>query len=423
MSAELVVAIAGRLAGTLAQGKGGALSFAYEPSYVGPPLSLSMPVSNRTYGDATVRPYLFGLLPDSAEVRGSVGREYGVSGNNPFALLAHIGRDCPGAVQVCPEDELDDTLANKGRLEPVTDNQIAQRLALARQNGGAGWETSSEHWSIGGQQSKFALRLRRGRWYSCHGASATTHIIKPGIGGLNYEALNEFLCLRAAAACGVPASHVEYRLFESEPAIVVTRYDRLEAASGTVYRLHQEDLCQALGVLPENKYTENGGPSAPDVIALLKRTGSHASENVSAFVKMLFFNYLIGAPDAHAKNYSVLLDRDAAVLAPLYDVASMVPYARRVQDIKLAMGIAGENRVGMVSSRRLARFAEMCGTDEYGLTASDMAGMLADLCEKVPKAFEDVTRENAKTLGVSALSERLQPGIEALCRQSEVRLG
>lgn len=423
MSEGLTAIIAGEVAGRLVQGRGGALSFVYEPSYAGPPLSLVMPIANRTYGDATVRPYLFGLLPDSAEVRGAVGREYGVSGNNPFALLAHIGRDCPGAVQICPEDEVEATLASEGRLESVPDEQIAQRLALARQDEGAGWETQHEHWSIGGQQSKFALRLKEGKWYSCHGASATTHIIKPGIGGLNYEALNEFLCLRAAAGCGIAASHVEYRLFEAEPAIVVARYDRLETPDGVVHRLHQEDLCQALGVLPENKYTENGGPSAPDIITLLKRSGGHADRNVRTFVEMLFFNYLIGAPDAHAKNYSVLLDRSDAILAPLYDVASMVPYAQRVWDIKLAMGIAGENRVGMLSSRRLARFARQCGTDECGLTCLEMEGMLASLCQRVPRAFEHVVGESASIPGVDELAERLLPGIKTLCELSEDRLG
>lgn len=102
-NARLIVYIAGKRAGSVTQGRGGVLSFAYDVDYAGVPLSLSMPLSNRGFGDKIVRPYLFGLLPDSPDVRRSLGREFGVSGNNPFALLQHVGLDCPGAVQMCLE--------------------------------------------------------------------------------------------------------------------------------------------------------------------------------------------------------------------------------------------------------------------------------------------------------------------------------
>lgn len=418
----LHVLIAGRLAGKVAQGKGGSLSFSYDTDYAGPPLSISMPVANRTAGDKLVRPYLFGLLPDSLEVRCSVGRQWGVSGNNPLALLAHIGRDCPGAVQLCCEEDLETTLQEDGALDKITESQIAERLALGRQDREASWVEENEHWSIGGQQSKFALRLKDDEWYRCLGSSATTHILKPGISHLKLEALNEYVCMKAAAACGIATSHVDYRLFCSEPAIVITRYDRVVETDGIVRRLHQEDLCQALGVLPENKYTENGGPGALDVINLLKKTGEPSSANVRAFMKMLFFNYLIGAPDAHAKNYSILLDCDAAFLAPLYDAASAVPYTKRPGDIKLAMGIAGENRVGMLSAKRIEKFAKAARTDELGLSAQDLVSQLACLCEKVPRAFEKVLSENAQVSGVEELAGRLAPGVTALCEQSLSRL-
>ena len=102
--AELVVAIQQEIAGTVRQHENGTLSFAYLPAYQGTPLSLSMPLSNQEYGDKIVRPYLFGLIPDNYYLRRALGREFGVSADNPFALLAHIGMDCPGAVQFFPSD-------------------------------------------------------------------------------------------------------------------------------------------------------------------------------------------------------------------------------------------------------------------------------------------------------------------------------
>mgnify|MGYP000654532555 CR=1 FL=1 len=72
-------------------------------------------------------------------------------------------------------------------------------------------------------------------------------------------------------------------------------------------RLHQEDLCQALGCLPDNKYTMYGGPNCAEVLGLLTSTGPTAQANAAGFLQMLFLNYLLAATDAHAKNYSIML--------------------------------------------------------------------------------------------------------------------
>lgn len=126
---------------------------------------------------------------------------------------------------------------------------------------------------------------------------------------------------------GLPAASVEYLSFGSERAISIQRCDRISNTDGAVTRIHQEDLCQALGIDPSRKYAEQGGPSSPDVLALLGTTNANSDNNLRLFVLYLLFNYLIGATDAHAKNHSVLLGaRDTTLLAPLYDVASIAPY-------------------------------------------------------------------------------------------------
>ncbi len=418
----LEVLISGRHAGTMYQAYDGALSFSYRAGYDGAPLSLSMPVQGQMFGDKAIRPFLFGLLPDSHDVRRSLGREYEVSPDNPFALLSRIGLDCPGAVQFCAGDEVAAVNERPETLIPVADSEIAQRLRKGRGNHAARWETANERWSLGGQQSKFALRQENGKWYSCEGAAATTHIFKPGISELKMSALNEFICLKLARACGVPACEVSYLTFEDEPAIVATRYDRLRDGNGRVRRLHQEDFCQVLGVLPERKYPEEGGPSARDIVEVCKRTGAPAGNNLVRFMDMLFFNYLIGAPDAHAKNYSLLLGRSDAYLAPLYDVASMLPYAERPFDIKLAQGIAGENRVGHLSARRLAKFASVNGLEEFGLTGAVLAERLAALAKIVPRQLDEVLTANDEFPGLDEIGSRLRPRVEELCERSLARL-
>lgn len=423
MGNGLTVLIAGRRVGVVHQTIDGSLTFSYDADYQLTPLSLAMPVEERVFGDKIVRPFLFGLLPDSYEVRRSLGREYGVSADNPFALLSHIGLDCPGAVQFCPEGEAERAIERAETLVPLSDHEIALRLVRGRGARAARWETDQERWSLGGQQSKFALRQEGEGWFSCEGAAATTHILKPGIPDLRASALNEFLCLKLARACGLPAAEVDYRHFEDEPAIAVTRYDRIRDDAGCVVRLHQEDFCQMLGVLPERKYPEEGGPGVRDIIGACKRTGEPAARNIAQFMDMLFFNYLIGAPDAHGKNYSVLLGRDAAYLAPLYDVASLLPYVERPFDIKLAMGIAGENRVGRVSARRLRKLAEAEGLEEFGLTGDLLADRLAALAARIPDRLDAVIAAHGELPGVDELGGRLQSRVRELCERSVARLG
>ena len=150
----LDVLIAGKLAGTLSQDGAGSLSFTYERGYRGVPLSSSMPLSTRPYRDKVVLPYLWGLLPEDPAARRHVAADAGISPNNPFALLGVIGLDCPGAVQFVPQGS---DACRDERLVAVSDAEIARRLTTGRQDG-ADWIASNEHWSLGGQQSKFALR-------------------------------------------------------------------------------------------------------------------------------------------------------------------------------------------------------------------------------------------------------------------------
>lgn len=62
---ELSVLACDRHWRTLGQDAASLMSFVYDASYGRAPLSLYMPDTNRTYGQAVVRPYLFDLLPDS----------------------------------------------------------------------------------------------------------------------------------------------------------------------------------------------------------------------------------------------------------------------------------------------------------------------------------------------------------------------
>lgn len=429
-SRSLDVLIAGTRAGAVAQDESGALSFSYLRGYRGVPLSSSMPLSTKTYRDKTVRPYLWGLLPEDQATRERVAVDAGISPNNPFALLGVIGLDCPGAVQFCLPGA--DAFRDE-KYVPISNREIARRLKAGRKEGSS-WLTESEHWSLGGQQSKFALAKRPGGRFSCEGAAATTHILKSGVMGLSHQALNEYVCIRLAGACGIDSAQVEYLEFEdddggAEPAIVIERYDRMRTGDG-VARLHQEDLCQALGCLPQNKYTMYGGPGCPESIRLLRSTGPEARANVARFLQMLFFNYLIAATDAHAKNYSLMLSPDGAHrLAPMYDVASIAPYIDpgdwQRRPPKLAMSIGGENRAGFVSAGNIGRMVEACGLADMGITTEGCVSLMTLYAEMIPAKLETLFDELEKTTFAGAAAElkahMFEPIVE-LCARAKARL-
>lgn len=421
---DLRVLVSGIPAGTVHQDERGLMTFSYDAGYQGPPLSLSMPVSNRTYGPDVLRPYLFGLLPDSELQRRAIGRELGASANNPVTLLAHIGLDCPGAVQLCLPERLDEARSRAGERRELTDHEIVLRLKTVRDEPEVSWMGLEERWSLGGNQGKFALAGEGGRWYECRGAAPTTHIFKNGVVGFRLQALNEYVCMRTAERCGVAVAHADYRFFEDEPALIVERYDRVRDASGTVVRMHQEDLCQALSVMPDRKYTEDGGPSARDVMRLLAGT-VHGKLNLLLFSQQLFYNALIGAPDAHAKNYSLLLGlgRNAG-LAPMYDVASGLAYERLRWRLRLAMSVGGENRVGRIGAGALERYVG-AGDPEFaalldraGLTLESCRALMADLAQEVPVAMAEVFEESAGVPGADELREHLLEPVVATCRRT-----
>lgn len=416
-SQSLNVFIAGNLAGTLTQDIQGQLAFFYAGGYSGPPLSVSMPVSNRTYRDKQVRPYLFGLLPDDAAVRRALGSEVGASGNNPFALLRHYGLDCPGAIQICESGASRSNLQES--LLPMSESDIAARLKKGRSIQEASWTDPHEHWSLGGQQSKFALRLKDGQWHKCLGAEATTHIFKPGISHLKHQALNEFVCMRLARACSIPAANVSFEVFENEPALIIERYDRYISPIGKVTRLHQEDFCQILGVLPDNKYTENGGPGASDLMGILSQTGNFSKLNTTRFCEMLFFNYLIGAPDAHAKNYSLLHGPSGeAVLAPLYDAASMFPYLREKEKMKTAMSIGGENKLGFLKRSNIEQFVASNGLEQFGLSTQACVGILVNLAERIIDSADAAFAMAAEFPGGSELRSQFEKPLIQHCKRT-----
>ena len=352
MTDTLAVVLGDAIVGTLTRLAGGRLRFDYDDNYRvtqgATPLSVSMPVTVRSHGDGNISPWLWGLLPDNQAVLERWARDFHASASSPFSLLATpIGRDCPGAVRFASPQDLDEVIAKPGTVTWLTDDDVAQRLRELRQDSTAwlGREFTGQ-FSLAGAQAKTALLYKDGRWGVPSGAAATSHILKPAVAGLDEHDLNEHLCLDAAGRAGLVVARTRVAQFGEERAIVVDRYDR-RPADGQLGRIHQEDMVQAMGIHPARKYQNEGGPGPRELARLMRDVMPPrvADDAVWRFFDALAWNWLIAGTDAHAKNYSLLLSRGEVRLAPLYDVASALPYGTHERKLKFAMKIGGDYRV------------------------------------------------------------------------------
>jgi serine/threonine-protein kinase HipA len=366
---ELRVLINGELAGNVAHRARGDLVLTYDRSWRdradGFPVSLSMPLSRREHGDAAVRPFMEGLLPDNATILERWARQFHVSARNPFALLSHMGEDCAGAVQFVGPDRYEDVAGGgEGNVEWLTEEDVAERLRdLVEQHGTGRLPGDRGQFSLSGAQPKMALLLDGGRWGIPSGRTPTTHILKPPARReLEGFDINEHFCLRLGEELGLAVAESTLRRFGDQEALVVARYDRLRVAEGQVVRLHQEDTCQALAVSPLRKYQNEGGPGPEDIVALLLRESDDPETDVAAFLDALALSWVIGGTDAHAKNYSVLISSGTVRLAPFYDLISILPYPHRVHDRKaaLAMRIDREYRLWKIRRRHWEGLAARC---------------------------------------------------------------
>ena len=245
----------------------------------------------------------------------------------PLAATTHAGPVVANWVQGLLPDRVDE-ITGSGALDPLTEQDIAERLVgLATDASGWGVRVGAGEFSLAGSQARLALHHGPGGWAVPTGAMPTTHIIKPAIAALPDQDINEHLTMRTASLVGLRVPTTSVVRFAGQRALVVERYDRARIGDEW-YRVHQEDACQALGMSPARRYEADGGPGPADIVGLLRRevAGPDYGGDALLFLEALGFNWLVGGTDAHAKNYSVLLDGSQVRLAPLYDLNSFLPY-------------------------------------------------------------------------------------------------
>ena len=406
MARTLDVYLHGDLAGNLVQDDHGAMVFRYTKDWLGKsgvlPLSYSLPLRKGQFSRKECQAFFAGILPEESN-REIIARNLGISARNDFAMLEHIGGECAGAITFIPAGQ---SLPQRDyQYRTLSDRQLADILKeLPRRPLLAGDE--GIRLSLAGAQDKIAVHVSGDEISLPLGGAPSTHILKPAVERFEGVVFNEALCMKLAEAIGLPAAKVEIHRVDEIDYLLIERYDRRlkQVPAGTEHpeRLHQEDFCQALGIVPQNKYQGEGGPSLKDCFALLREVSIAPAIDLQRLLDAVIFNYLVGNHDAHGKNFSFTYDEDPLStgtngrLAPLYDVVCTVYYPELSR--KMAMKIGGEYKSDMISPRHFEKLAE-----EAGLAKPLVKSRVPELAEAIIFGLKKLEVQHPVAEGVAKL--------------------
>lgn len=375
----------------------------------GRPLSLSLPFlpGNIVHQGAVVADYFDNLLPDNDAIRRRLAQRYQTGGIDAFQLLAKLGRDCVGAIQLLPEDETPSDLYEiRGKILGATEIAQLLRNTTSAQALGQHDHDDDLRLSIAGAQEKTALLQHKGQWLLPHGSTPTTHIFKLPLGLVGHmqadmrtSVENEWLCSKIASAYTIPIAECEIAHFEDTKALVVERFDRAPSSDGSwIIRLPQEDMCQATATSPLRKYQADGGPGIAQIMDLLLGS-DHAEQDRKNFFKAQLIFWVLAATDGHGKNFSIAhLARGRYHATPIYDVLSAHPVIGKgknkipQQKAKLAMAVRGSTNHYLIENIQRRHWIAQAQQVGLGAVAANQ------LIEEIIASTDAVINEVGKLL-------------------------
>jgi serine/threonine-protein kinase HipA len=386
--AELPAYFEQRLIGTIAVGSNGS-TFTYDRHWLDMrgafPISTTMPLQEGRYAPRIFQPWAANLLPESVQLR-TVGHLLGTAPGDVIGLLSAIGRDTAGALSIGKFGGTSllhwRAIERQEDLERVIE-ELPSKPFLVGEEGVS--------MSLAGVQSKLAVAVdESGRICIPLEGSPSTHILKPDAERLWGSVQNEAFCLSLAKRLGIQTAQLTTGKAGARTYLLVTRYDRI-FINGRWRRLHQEDFCQALGKPPSAKYETNQtgirGPTLTDMFDVTRRL--MLPTEIIRLLDMILFNVIACNTDAHAKNYSIMINANRVSLAPLYDVMCGQVWEHVTRN--LAQKLAGENRGENLKGKHWVRFARECGLGTRQVLAR-VRTLAQSVIAEAPAAADDVAR-------------------------------
>ncbi len=395
----------------------------------GRPLSLSLPFlpGNALNLGQVVTDFFDNLLPENDAIRRRLAQRHQTDGVDAFNLLAKLGRDCAGAIQLLPDNEApSDIFEISGKVLNVA--EIAQLLRNATSNQALGQHNQSEdlRLSIAGAQEKTALLWHKNQWLIPHGSTPTTHIFKLPMGLVGHmqadmrtSVENEWLCSNIMNAYNIPITQCEIIQFEDIKTLVVKRFDRTPSSDGSwIIRLPQEDMCQATGTSPLRKYQSDGGPGIAQIMELLLGSDRAEQDRRNFFKTQLIF-WVLAATDGHGKNFSIThLAKGRYRATPIYDVLSAHPVIGKgknqiaPQKAKLAMSVRGSTNYYLIDNIQRQHWTALA--QQVGLGAEAATQLIEEIIESTDTVISEVNKLLPDSFPVD-LAEAIFSGMKKHC--------
>lgn len=391
-------------------------SFQYSDEWINDPnsfqLSLAMPLRSEAFGNKVTLSFFENLLPEG-EARDAIEKSQHIKGAYDF--LKQFGRDCAGAV-IITSDDMPLSREKKQTNVKIEMDQIYKAIEDKRSVAQVIANMNPGYLSIAGAQDKFTAIYRAGEFYLPSDGSPTTHIIKVPIyrSGVKESVYNEYYCMKLAGRVGLLVPECLILDDKKHPIYVTQRYDRI--VGKTISRIHQQDFCQAQGIVSEEKYEAKGGPSLKDNYELIKsyvtiRQRSHA---LFQFLDWVCFNLLIGNNDSHSKNLSFILKDGKVELAPFYDLLCTAVYPKLKQNFSFMIGDRDDS--SRIGKNQLDIVDQNLGL-KNGAMSERILLMRDKLLEHKDTLAEEISAEFPHAKIVKRISELIGNRCKSLVRQ------
>jgi serine/threonine-protein kinase HipA len=328
-----------------------------------------------------IKTFFANLLPEGAALEEILSAIH-MRDASTFEIIGQLGGELPGVLSVRAEGNVP---SGQQQYSALSKNELSQRIKDRDQQKPLLTSNEQSSMSLPGAQDKLGLRYdaKRDRLYDSVGSTPTTHIVKPDTRLVKFQpsAINEYLCMRLAAAIKLPVPPV-HLIQVPETVYIVQRYDRI-LSGDSVKCLHQMDGCQLLGLGQDWKYERQGLVSLKRIVEALRGLQLPAKDLLS-FQRWVMFNYLIGNSDAHAKNISVLMGETGYALAPFYDLLCVRVYG----DDRLALYVGDEDQYASIGAHSWEAF---CG--DCGFSVKPTLSLFRKMAQDVTKAWAIVTAQ------------------------------
>jgi serine/threonine-protein kinase HipA len=257
--------------------------------------------------------------------------------------------------------------------------------------------------SLAGAQPKLLMARIGDQWAEPVGGAPSTHILKPTAAWPD-SARNEAMIMNLARSVGLTDRAVWIEDVEDIPVLVAERYDR-DVRDGKVVRLHQEDMCQALGLRPVDKY--NVGRPSERMARLLRQFTDAPGAELERLFRQIAFRVLVGDEDGHGKNYSLLLNNGTVTLAPMYDSLCTLVYPQLSGKMATQIGT-------QVSLMKVDRAALLDEAKAMGIPQKDAEARLDEFSGALRTAIDAIEPQLTRGWPSERVAEIVKTRLERL---------